>query len=113
MIDPVLVHSSCKLHRHLDSAPPETLIRDVVDRCHIWESHADPADRRVSKPSTDPIYPVYVVGDADKISETTRVAAVTRQKSGPDQLEDVLRRILTAVDTPAPTPEVPAVEKLL
>ena len=40
------------------------------------------------------------------------MAAVTRQKSGPDQLEDFLRRILTAVDTPAPTPEVPAVEKL-
>ena len=30
-----------------------------------------------------------------------------------DQLEDLLRRLLTAVDTPAPMPEVPAVEKLL
>ena len=106
-------HSSCELRRHLDSVPPKTPIRDVVDRCRVWESHADPAVRRVSKPSPDPIYPAYVVGDADKISETTRVAAVTRQKSGPDQLEDLLRRLLTVVDTPAPTPEVPAVEKLL
>ena len=57
-----------------------------MDRCRIWESHADPAVRRVSKPSPDPIYPAYVVGDADKISETTRVAAVTGQKSGSDQL---------------------------
>ena len=40
------------------------------------------------------------------------MAAVTRQKSGLHQLEDLLRRILTAVDTPAPTSEVPAVEKL-
>ena len=30
------------LRRHLDSAPPETPIRDVVDRCLVWESHADP-----------------------------------------------------------------------
>ena len=65
-------HSSCELCRHLDSVPPEILIRDVVDRCHVWESHADPAVRRTSKPSPDPIYPAYVVGDADKISETTQ-----------------------------------------
>ena len=106
-------HSSCELRRHLDSVPPETPIRDVVDRCRVWESDADPAVRRVSKPSPDPIYPAYVVGDADKISERIRVVAVTRQKSGPDQLEDLLRWLLTVVDTPAPTPEVPAVEKLL
>ena len=106
-------HSSCELRRHLDSVPPETPIRDVVDRCRVWESHADPAVRRVSKPSPDPIYPAYVVGDADKISETTRVVAVTGQKSGSNQLEDLLHRLLTAVDTPAPAPEVPAVERLL
>ena len=50
--------------------PPETPIRDVVDRCRIWESHADPAVHRVSKPSPDPIYPAYVVGDSDNISDT-------------------------------------------
>ena len=31
-------HSSCELRRHLDSVPPETPIRDVVDRCRVWES---------------------------------------------------------------------------
>ena len=88
-------HSSCELRQHLDSVPPDTPIRDVVDRCHVWESHADPAVRWVSKPSPDPIYPAYVIGDADKISETTRVAAVTGQKSGSDQLEDLLRWLLS------------------
>ena len=44
-------HSSCELRRHLDSVPPETPIRDVVDRCRVWESHADPEVRWVSKPS--------------------------------------------------------------
>ena len=70
-------HSSCELRRHLDSVPPETPIRDVVDCCRVWESHADPAVRQVSKHSPDPIYPAYVVGDSDNISKTTRVVAVT------------------------------------
>ena len=34
-------HGSCELRRHLDSVPPETPIRDVVDRCRVWESHVD------------------------------------------------------------------------
>ena len=62
-----------------------------MDRCGVWESHADPEVRRISKPSSDLIYPAYVVGDSDNISETKWVAAVTRPKSGPDQLEDMLR----------------------
>ena len=93
--------------------PPETPIRDVVDRCRVWESHTDPAVRRVSKPSPDLTYPAYVVGDADRNSESTRVAAVTGQRSGTTQLEDLLRRFLTPVESPALMPEVPAVEKLL
>ena len=59
-------HGSCELRRHLDSVPPESPIRDVVDRCRVWESHADPEIHRVSKPSPDP---AYVVGDSDNISE--------------------------------------------
>ena len=38
-------HSSCELHRYLDSVPPETPIRDVVDRCRVWENHVDTADQ--------------------------------------------------------------------
>ena len=88
-------HSSCELWRHLESVPPETPIRDVVDRCRVWESHADPAARRVSKPSPDAIYPAYVVEDSANISETTRVAAVTRLRSGPDQLIRGLASMVT------------------
>ena len=87
-----------------------------MDRCRIWESHADPAVRRVSISSPAyvvQIYPAYVVGDSDSISETTRVAAVTRPRSGPDQLEDLLRRLLMTVDPPAPIQKVLPVEKLL
>ena len=89
-------HNSCELRRHLDSIPPETPLRDVVDRCRIWESHV----RRVCKPSPDQTYPAYVVGDSDSISETTRVAAVTQPKSGLDQLEDLLRALIVSCGSP-------------
>ena len=98
---------------HLDSAPPETPIRDVVDHCSVWESHADPDVRRVSKPSLDPTYSANIVGDADRISETTSVAEVTEQRSDTNQLEDLLRQLRTTVEAPAPSPEVPAAETLL
>ena len=38
----IVGHSTCELWRYLDSVPPETPIRYVVDRCRVWESHADP-----------------------------------------------------------------------
>ena len=102
-------HSNCELCRHLDSVSPETPIRDVVDRCRVWESHADPAVRRVGKPSPDPMYPAYAT---DNDIETTRVVTVTGKRSSPNQLEGLLRWILTPAEPPAPKPEVP-VEKLL
>ena len=101
-------HSNCDIRRHLDSVPPETPIRDVVDRCCIWESHADPAIR-LGRPSPDPVYPVY----ADNNIEMTRVATVTGPRSSPNQMGDLLRRVLAPAEPPFPKPEVPAVEKLL
>ena len=75
-------HRNCDLRRHLDSVSPETPIRDVVDQCRVWESHAHPAVRRIGKPNPDPTYPTYAVGDADSDNEATRVAVVTGQRSG-------------------------------
>ena len=97
-------HSSYELRRYLDSVPPETPIRDVVDRCRVWESHADSEIRRISKHSQDPIYLAYVVGGSDNIGETIWVAAVTKPKSNPDQLEDMLRRLLASMVAPVPVP---------
>ena len=34
-------HLDCALRRHLDSVPPDTPIRDIVDWCRVWESHLD------------------------------------------------------------------------
>ena len=90
-------HSSCELRRYLESVPPETPIRDVVDRCRVWESHADPEIRRVSKPGPELIYSAYVVGDSDKVVEEIRVAAVTKPKSTPDQVEELFQQLLAGV----------------
>ena len=101
-------HSSCELRRYLDSVPPETPIRDVVDRCRVWESHADPEMRRVSKPGPEPVYPAYVVGESDDGVNEVQVATVNQLKSPPDQVEDLLRCLLASM-----APPVPMVEKLL
>ena len=34
----------CSLRRHLDSVEPGTPIRDIVDLCRVWESHAEDTD---------------------------------------------------------------------
>ena len=107
-------HNSCDLRRHLDSAPPETPIRDVVDRCHVWESHADPAISRTRKPTTDPTYPTFTVGETDSNNEITKVAAVTEPKSDQHKLMEVIRRTLANTELPNPKPEIPDIlERLL
>ena len=42
---------SCGLRRHLDSVPPDTPIREIVDRCRVWDSHSE--QKRGSSPGTD------------------------------------------------------------
>ena len=85
----------------------------MVDRCRVWESHADPAVRRMSKPTPDPTYPAYAVSDTDSDNEVTRVAAVTGLRSGQNQLENLLRRVISTTERPAPKPEISDIEKLL
>ena len=43
--------------------PPEIPIKDIVDRCRVWESHADTDDRRVVKPTSERAQPVYAVSE--------------------------------------------------
>ena len=35
--------AECALRRHLDSLGPDTLMRDIVDSCRVWESHIEVA----------------------------------------------------------------------
>ena len=43
-------HESCDLRRYLDCVPPDTPLRDIVDRCRVWESHSDSSVRRANIP---------------------------------------------------------------
>ena len=36
--------AQCSLRRHLDSVGSDTPIRVIVDRCRVWESHAEDTD---------------------------------------------------------------------
>ena len=65
-------HESCELRRHLDCLPPDTPLRDIVDRFRVWESHADPSVQRVSKPMPEPAYPAYMVKKPDKNMKTNQ-----------------------------------------
>ena len=56
----------------------QTPSRDIVDRCRVWESHADPEVRRISKPMPEPAYPTYVIKQPDY--ETEPVCGVTVNK---------------------------------
>ena len=58
-------HESCDLRRYLDCVPPDMPLRDIVDRCRVWESHSDSSVRRANKPMPEPVYPTYVVNDPE------------------------------------------------
>ena len=82
-------HSSCDLRRYLDCVPPDTPLRDIVDRCRVWESHGTMDIRRVSKPVPDPVYPTYKVEQPEYEEEP--VCLVT------DQTEELLRKLVEAL----------------
>ena len=110
-------HGSCELRRYLDCVPPDTPLRDIVDRCRVWESHADPEVRRVSKPMPEPAYPTYVVKQSDYDTEPVRVVTVNKPNSPADQSEELLKKLLAiltpSVSPPAKAPELSPMDKLV
>ena len=109
-------HENCDLRRYLDCVPPDTPLRDIVDRCRVWESHGPTETRRVSKPVPEPVYPTYVVGQSDYDDEPVCVVSVNKQNNQMDQADELLKKLLEALTTaaspPIRTPEVTPLEKL-
>ena len=58
---------SCALRRHLDSVAPETPKRDIVDRCCVWESHADLEGQRGWYPNPRQPLPVYAINNVERV----------------------------------------------
>ena len=91
--------------------PPDTPIRDVMDRCRSWESHADPAISRTRKPTPDPMSPTFTIGETDSNNKITKVAAVTELKFGKLKFgcghRTEIRCTLPNTERPNPTPEIP------
>ena len=111
-------HENCDLRRYLDCVPPDTPLRDIVDRCRVWESHGTTEIRRVSKPIPDPVYPTYVVEQPDYESEPVCMVSVNKQNSQVDQTDELLRKLLEALTPvkpltpPARVPESITLDKL-
>ena len=95
-------HNSCDLRRHLDSAPPETPIRDVVDRCRVWESHAT---RKLTGRETL-LWIRLRVGGTEINYDITKVAVDADPKSDQNKLMDVILRTLTNTESPTSEPEI-------
>ena len=57
--------AECSLRRHLDSVGPDTPIRDIVDRCRVWESHAEDTDRWGVRHESERPRAVYQVASVD------------------------------------------------
>ena len=108
-------HDCCELR--LDSVSPETPIRDIVDRCLVWESHADSDTRRFRKSDrkSDRALPIYMVNESGCGVDERIVAAVTTSQTTPDQLETLLRCLLPGpvVPPPSPKPVPSSLEQLL
>ena len=109
-------HENCDLRRYLDCVPPDTPLRDIVDRCRVWESHGATETRRVSKPVPEPVYPTYMVGQSDYNDEPVCVVSVNKQNNQMDQTDELLKKLLetltTAASSPIRMPEITPLEKL-
>ena len=73
-------------------------IWDIVDRCRVWESHADSDARRFSKPGPD------TVNESGCRTDDQIMAAVTTSQTAAHQLETLLRRLLPDPVVPSPPP---------
>ena len=97
-------HENCDLRRYLDGVPSDTPLRDIVDRCRVWESHGTTEIRRVSKPIPEPVYPTYVVEQPDYESEPVCMVSVNKQNSQVDQTDELLKKLLEALTPVTPPP---------
>ena len=87
--------AECSLRRHLDSVCPDTQMVDIVDRCRVWESHAEDISKWEVGPKRDRHRAVYQVANVDATSRPNDASAD----------EDVLGELMShLLPTPAVAP---------
>ena len=59
------VQEKCALRRHLDSVGLDTPMADIVDRCHVWESHDDIDSGWGVNPTLNRPHAVFQVTDSN------------------------------------------------
>ena len=93
---------------------PETAIRDIVDECWVWESHADLEDKRGWYPSPDRSLPVHTTNDGGNEGDDLPGAADDMTPEAQELLELLLQHLLPmpVVSPPKATP-IPSELELL
>ena len=77
----------CALRRHLDSVGPDTAIADIVDRCHVWESHEEIDSRRGVNPKLNRPHAVFQVTDSNNNEQD-------ETSTGLDIVENLIKQLL-------------------
>ena len=85
-------HGSCELRRHLDCLPPDTPLRDIVDRCRVWESHAELAERNVNQPKLT--YPAYAVKPMEREPDVVRAVSVDKTASPVENNSEIIKKLV-------------------
>ena len=108
-------HERCELRRHLDCLPPDTPLRDIVDRCRVWESHSDLSGRNVNQPKLT--YPAYVVKPSKKDPEPVRAVTVNKPERSVEDTNELLRKLVDMLtpgaNTTVKAPEPSTLDKLV
>ena len=111
----IACHESCELRRHLDCLPPDTPLRDIVDRCRVWENHSDLSARNVNQPKMT--YPAYVVKPSEKEPATVRAITVNKPERSVEDTNELLRKLVDMLTPGANTtmkaPEPSTLDKLV
>ena len=85
-------HESCELRRHLDCLPPDTPLCDIVDRCRVWESHAELAERDVSQPKLT--YPAYAVKPMEREPDVVRAISVDKNDRPVETTNEIIKKLV-------------------
>ena len=88
--------AECSLRRYLDSAGPDTHIEDIVDRCRVWEGHAEDMNKWEVGRKSDRPRAVCQVASVDTNSRPNDALADS------DVLAELMRHLLP---TPAIVPQ--------